>query len=156
MSLEKHVGDNDGGGRKEKKKKVPQGLWGPAKQLSGCKQHHGPHVQTFKISAHVMGSAWPLSGRTKHPCSFPSKLCRNGRFVPHPSRVLLSSCRFSSPVLFRDKDRRGNMPPLWWGMAKRPRISGLKWSNWSRLEPPGSLILWNYPHLQWPITGKTL
>ncbi|KAG7228464.1 hypothetical protein INR49_007637 [Caranx melampygus] len=51
MSLEKHVGDNDGarerggGGRKEKKKKVPQGFWGPAKQLNGCKQHHSPHIQ---------------------------------------------------------------------------------------------------------------
>lgn len=82
MSLEKHVGDNDGargrrgagGGREEKKKKVPQGLWGPAKQLNGCKQHHSPHVQTFKISARVMGSAWPLSGCTKHQCSFPSEV----------------------------------------------------------------------------------
>lgn len=97
MSLEKHVGDNDGGGRKEKKKKVPQGLWGPAKQLNGCKQHHGPHVQTFKISAHVMGSAWPLSGRTKHPCSFPSKVLRG---TDRLSRVLLSICRFDSPVWF--------------------------------------------------------
>lgn len=82
MSLEKHVGDNDGargrrgagGGREEKKKKVPRGLWGPAKQLNGCKQHHSPHVQTFKISARVMGSAWPLSGCTKHRCSFPSEV----------------------------------------------------------------------------------
>lgn len=79
------MGDNDGGGgRKEKKKKVPQGLWGPAQQLSGCKQHHSPHVQTFKISAHVMGSAWPLSGCTKHSCSFPGKVYRNGWFVPCP------------------------------------------------------------------------
>lgn len=79
------MGDNDGGGgREEKKKKVPPGLWGPAQQLNGCKQHHSPHVQTFKISAHVMGSAWPLSGRTKHSHSFPAQVYRNGWFVPCP------------------------------------------------------------------------
>lgn len=104
MSLEKHVGDNDGarergggrGGRKEKKKTVPEGLWGPAKQLNGCKQHHSPHVQTFKISARVMGSAWPLSGRTKLQCSFPSEVYSNGWLCPSP--VLRSSVRLNFDV----------------------------------------------------------
>ncbi len=80
------MGDNDGaqekggggGGRKEKKKTVPQGFWGPAKQLNVCKQHHSPHVQTFKISARVMGSAWPLSGCTKHRHSLPLKFTEMG------------------------------------------------------------------------------
>lgn len=99
MSLEKHVGDNDGarerggGGRKEKKKKVPQGFWGPAKQLNGCKQHHSPHVQTFKISACVMGSAWPLSGCTEHRRSLPTAIYRNGWLVPHQCCGLMSKDR---------------------------------------------------------------
>lgn len=106
MSLEKHVGDNDGarergggrGGRKEKKKTVPEGLWGPAKQLNGCKQHHGPHVQTFKISARVMGSAWPLSGCTKHQCSFPSEVLQEWMACPAPV-LLQSSCILMSSSL---------------------------------------------------------
>lgn len=104
MSLEKHVGDNDGarerggGGRKEKKKKVPEGFWGPAKQLNGCKQHHSPHVQTFKISARVMGSAWPLSGCTKHRRSLPSEVYRNGWLVPHQCCGLMSKDRQNSDV----------------------------------------------------------
>lgn len=103
MSLEKHVGDNDGGGgRKEKKKKFPQGLWGPAQQLSGCKQHHSPHVQTFKISARVMGSAWPLSGRTKHSCSFPGKVYRNGWLS-----------RFVYLTVSADRHWKGKQPLLW-------------------------------------------
>lgn len=95
------MGDNDGarergggeGERKEKKKKVPEGFWGPAKQLNGCKQHHSPHVQTFKISAGVMGSAWPLSGCTQHRGSLPSEVYRNGWLVPHHCCGLVSKDR---------------------------------------------------------------
>lgn len=93
------MGDNDGGGRKEKKKEVPEGLWGPAKQLNCCKQHHSPHVQTFKISAHVMGSARPLSGCTKRRCSFPNEVYRNVWLVQHQCCVPLSS-RIVPPPTF--------------------------------------------------------
>lgn len=91
MERERERGEEEG--EKRKKKKVPQGFWGPAKQLNGCKQHHSPHVQTFKISARVMGSAWPLSGCTKHGRSLLSKVYRNGRLVPHQRGVLMSKHR---------------------------------------------------------------
>lgn len=79
--------------RKEKKKKVPEGFWGPAKQLNGCKQHHSPHVQTFKISAHVMGSVWPLYGCTEHRHSRPSEVYRIGWLGPHQCYGLMSKDR---------------------------------------------------------------
>lgn len=106
------MGDNDGaqerggggggGGRerKEKKTEVPEGFWGPAKQLNGCKQHHSPHVQTFKISAHVMGSAWPLSGCTEHRHSLPSAVYRNGWLVLHHCWGLVSKDRQDFLFLF--------------------------------------------------------
>lgn len=72
--------------REEKRKKVPEGFWGPAKQLNCCKQHHSPHVQTFKISARVMGSEWPLSGCTERRRSLPTAVYRNGWPRPHVQR----------------------------------------------------------------------
>lgn len=93
MSLEKHVGDNDGASegrgrerekRREKRKKVPEGFWGPAKQLNGCKQHRRPHVQAFKISARVMGSAWPLSGCMSTGAHFPVQFTGMGGRGPMP------------------------------------------------------------------------
>lgn len=78
IMMERERGEGEGRERKEKKKKVPEGFWGPAKQLNGCKQHLSPHVQTFKISARVMGSAWPLSGCTEHRRSLPVKFTGMG------------------------------------------------------------------------------
>lgn len=49
----------EGEGEKRGERGVPQGFWGPAKQLIGYKQHPSPHVQTFKMTACVMGSACP-------------------------------------------------------------------------------------------------
>lgn len=93
IMMERERGGGGGRERKEKKKKVPEGFWGPAKQLNGCKQHHSPHVQTFKISAHVMGSVWPLSGCTEHRRSLPSEVYRTGWLGPHQGCGLMSKDR---------------------------------------------------------------
>lgn len=70
-AIMEHERAEEGGGGQERRGS-PRAIGGPAKQLNGCKQHQDPHVQTFKISAGVMGSAWPLSG-----CAEPSLLPSN-------------------------------------------------------------------------------
>lgn len=106
---------------------------GPRGLLGACKQHQDPHVQTFKRSAGVMGSAWPLSGRAQPRRSLPSALYGKERCAGASSvslnvflQRLWREIRLPRLTQRGRSPRQTSAPPSMWGSWAETEVWALK------------------------------